>query len=164
MRNISQNNTFLSYHSGFDEQIDEISINVFYQTIPKHPKNPLGSVDQIAPDCTENEARVTQRICPGGGTSNRTTLSSRGWPGTTLRSNQSSLQLPTRTEQSFSLTLALVKLNRLSSTPQIFFGHLSGALACPLHPCIPSGPPGAPREAHQPRACSLNPRASTLES
>ena len=47
MRNISQNSSFLSYDSGFNEQIDEISINVFYQTIPKHPKNPLGSVHQI---------------------------------------------------------------------------------------------------------------------
>ena len=70
------------------------------------------------------------------------TLPPDGWPGirrvweacTPPGSHQFSLQLPTRPEESFSLTLALVKLNRLSSTPQGFFGDLSGALASPLHP------------------------------
>ena len=104
-------------------------------------------------------------------TRNLKTLPPDGWPGiktfweacTPPGSHQSSLQLPTRAQQRFSLTLALVKLNRLSSTPQGFFGDLSGVLASPLHPLILPGPPGAPREARQPRSCSLNPRAWTLE-
>jgi hypothetical protein len=40
--NISQNNSFSSYDSGFDEQIDEISINVFHELISGNARVPLG--------------------------------------------------------------------------------------------------------------------------
>ena len=128
------------------------------------PLDALGSENAIAitRKSLSSPCPLGQRLSvTEGGPSNLTTLSSKD--GRELGSHQCRLQLPTRAQQSFSLTLALVKLNRLSSTPQGFFGDLSGALASPLHPWILPGPPGVPREHAKPRACSLNPRASTLE-